>query len=111
MINSFHFLAPSLYPNTLVDIGIPEPGIDAPDPVVKHLAIKYGGHEAVGTVKALAERGDGNVSCFSDDHLPLEQANREFRLLRRMMRTDYQSYPCHKKSLQVSLQRSQINCR
>jgi ribosome biogenesis protein NSA1 len=61
MPKTFQFLAPSLHPNTLTELAIPEAGPSAPDPVVRHLAIKYGAHEAVGSVKRMLQSKEDEV--------------------------------------------------
>lgn len=65
MVRTFDFLAPSLHPNTLLDISIPEPGPSAIDPVVRHLPIKYGENKAVGGIKRMAQTPNGHVSHMS----------------------------------------------
>ena len=64
MVRTYNFLAPSLHPNTLLDICIPEPGPSsaALEPIVKHLPIKHHEFSAVGTIKRLHQTQDGNVS-------------------------------------------------
>lgn len=66
MIKSFNFLAPSLYPNTLLDISLPLAGPSAPDPIIRSLPIKYAGEkkddfQPIGHAKLLADRGDDTV--------------------------------------------------
>jgi hypothetical protein len=61
MPKTFNFLAPSLHPNTLTELSIPEAGPSAPDPVVRHLAIKYGADQPVGSVKRIVESGESGV--------------------------------------------------
>ena len=63
MIPTLNFLAPSLHPNTLLDISIPLPSSSSTsiDPVVKHLAIKHGDHQALGNIKRLVQDSNGHV--------------------------------------------------
>ena len=70
MVKSFNFLAPSLHPNTLLDIAFPLAGPSAPDPLVKSLAVKYAsdGHDdfqPLGLAKVMSDRGDGTVRLAS----------------------------------------------
>jgi ribosome biogenesis protein NSA1 len=65
MPKTFQFLAPSLHPNTLTELAIPEAGPSAPEPIVRHLAIKYGAHQAVGSVKRMLQTGDDEVSSLT----------------------------------------------
>lgn len=54
MSRSLDFLAPSLHPNTLTDISLPEPTPGAGpsrEPVVRHLAIKHADYSPVGRIK------------------------------------------------------------
>lgn len=64
MIRTYDFLAPSLHPNTLLDISIPEPGPSTLEPVVKHLPIKHNEYAAVGTIKRLHQTQDGSVGSL-----------------------------------------------
>jgi ribosome biogenesis protein NSA1 len=64
-MRTYNFLAPSLHPNTIVDLAIPESG-PSQDPIVKHLAIKYGEHESIGHIKRIVNGTDGNVSPFQE---------------------------------------------
>ena len=66
MVKSFNFLAPSLHPNTLLDIAFPLAGPSAPDPLVKSLAVKYASDgsddfQPLGLAKVMSDRGDGTV--------------------------------------------------
>lgn len=62
MIRTYDFLAPSLHPNTLLDISIPEPGPSSLEPIVRHLPIKYGEHQSVGGIKRMQQATEGSVS-------------------------------------------------
>lgn len=86
MVKSFNFLAPSLHPNTLLDIAFPLAGPSAPDPLVKSLAVKYAsdGHDdfqPLGLAKVMSDRGDGTVrldsACEMDG--PAQLAGRQWR--------------------------------
>ncbi|KAL7424169.1 hypothetical protein Q5752_001755 [Cryptotrichosporon argae] len=61
------FLAPSLHPNTLLSLSVPEPSATAPrEPVVKSLPIKYGEHQALGVGKRIIADTDGSVVVADD---------------------------------------------
>ncbi|KIR28878.1 hypothetical protein I307_02953 [Cryptococcus deuterogattii 99/473] len=71
MTRTYNFLAPSLYPNTLVDISFPEPtigvvNVSPADPVIHHLPVKYGEHNALGGVRKMVDLGD-NKAVVADD--------------------------------------------
>ncbi|ORY27216.1 hypothetical protein BCR39DRAFT_539048 [Naematelia encephala] len=61
MVQTLDFLAPSLHPNTLVDISYPEPGPSFREPIVRHLAVKHGEYKPLGRAK--------NMILDPDDHL------------------------------------------
>lgn len=67
MVRTYNFLAPSLYPNTVVDISFPEPtigvvNVSPADPVVHHLPVKYGEYNALGGVRKMVNLGNNKVS-------------------------------------------------
>ncbi|WWD16047.1 hypothetical protein CI109_100472 [Kwoniella shandongensis] len=65
MVRTFNFLAPSLHPNTLLDLSFSEPKIGPSAPpseaIVKHLPIKYGTHQPVGEIRRMVQVGDNQV--------------------------------------------------
>lgn len=70
MIPTINFLAPSLHPNTLVDLTFPDPGPSSyREPIVRHLAIKHGEHQPLGLAKRMILRPDGSVRCASVPYL------------------------------------------
>ncbi|XAO22647.1 hypothetical protein I312_101420 [Cryptococcus bacillisporus CA1280] len=71
MTRTYNFLAPSLYPNSLVDISFPEPtigvvNVSPADPVIHHLPVKYGEHNALGGVRKMVCLGH-NKAVVADD--------------------------------------------
>ncbi|WVR05292.1 hypothetical protein IAU60_002305 [Kwoniella sp. DSM 27419] len=67
---TLNFLAPSLHPNTLVDLAFPEPKLGlvptADEPIVQHLPIKYGEHQPLGSGKRMARTADNEVVIADD---------------------------------------------
>ena len=61
MINTLHFLTPSLHANTLLDIAYPEPGPSNPDTMIRNLAINYGDHQPLGHIKRLVPVDENKV--------------------------------------------------
>ncbi|OWT41313.1 hypothetical protein C362_00779 [Cryptococcus neoformans Bt1] len=71
MVRTYNFLAPSLYPNTVVDISFPEPtigvvNVSPADPVVHHLPVKYGEYNALGGVRKMVNLGNNKIVVADD---------------------------------------------
>ncbi len=64
MSRTLNFLAPSLHPNTLLDIAYPEPGPSSREPIVRYLAVKHGEYLPLGHIKRMVSALDNNV-CWS----------------------------------------------
>ncbi|KAK4686361.1 ribosome biogenesis protein NSA1, partial [Tremellales sp. Uapishka_1] len=67
MVRTYNFLAPSLHPNTLVDISISEPGPSSQEPLVRHLAVKHGQFNPLGSVRKMLMGEDGNLIVADHD--------------------------------------------
>ncbi|WVN86743.1 uncharacterized protein L203_101915 [Cryptococcus depauperatus CBS 7841] len=72
MVSTLNFLAPSLYPNTLVDVSFAQPtfsGVNvsmADEPVVRHLSVKYGQYQALGGIRRMASCGENRIIAADD---------------------------------------------
>ncbi|KAK8869687.1 hypothetical protein IAR55_000255 [Kwoniella newhampshirensis] len=75
---TLNFLAPSLHPNTLLDLSFSEPKIGPSAPpsevIVNHLPIKYGDHRPVGGVRRMIRTGENQV-VVADDKFQVSTLN------------------------------------
>ncbi|WVF72100.1 hypothetical protein IAT40_006912 [Kwoniella sp. CBS 6097] len=85
LTTTLNFLAPSLHPNTLIDLSFPQPKLgavpSAPEPIVQHLPIKYGEYQPLGSVKRMAQTGENQIVVADDkfqvSNLELSSVNDE----------------------------------